>query len=272
MQSFRRLVVLLALAGTGFAAAFAQSAPSSTPDQSQSPDQSSSSQSDQGQGNPDQATPPQKSGGLTPGQLSVQERIRQRREQRRAAAIHETYGHRWDTFMGLGYLRFTPGPSRQRLTWYAWNVDLTRYSNERLGYTFDARGYFGYAYVGLNSSGLTRPEISMYDMLLGPTYRFYVQPKYSVSGRVLAGPAIGNFEGDTGGFKNMCNLAPGNSGCLLYPNGISFGASASIVGEYNVGPNLSFRLAPEYFFTGFGSTTQASRGFTIGGVYRFGKQ
>ncbi|MGH9564297.1 MAG: hypothetical protein ACRD3S_22820, partial [Terracidiphilus sp.] len=107
MQSFRRLVVLLALTCTGLAAAFAQSSPSSvpdqssTPDQSQSPDQSSSSQ----------ASPAQQPGGLTAGQLTVQERIRQRREQRRAAAIHETYGHRWDSFMGLDYLRFKPGPS-----------------------------------------------------------------------------------------------------------------------------------------------------------------
>ncbi len=260
MQSFRRLVVLLALTGTGFAAAFAQSSSSSVPDQNQSPDQSSSSQ----------ASPAQQSGGLTPGQLTVQERIRLRREQRRAAAIHDAYGHRWDTFMGLGYLRFTPGPSDQRLTWYAWNVDLTRYSSERLGYTLDARGYFGHAYVGQEFNPVTRPEISMYDVLFGPTYRFYVQPKYSFSGRVLAGPALGNFEGDTGGLNNLCDHTTGV--CLLYPNGVSFGASASIVGEYNVGPSLSFRLAPEYFFTGFGSTTQASRGFTIGTVYRFGKQ
>lgn len=270
MQLFRRLVVLLALTGTGFAAAFAQSTPSSAPDQSQSPDQSSSSQSGPGQATPDPASPAQQSGGLTPGQLSVQERIRQRREQRRAAAIHEAYGHRWDTFMGLDYLRFKPGPSLQRLTWYAWNVDLTRYSNERLGYTLDARGYFGHAYCGTPGvttyceGNSTRPEISMYNVLVGPTYRFYVQPKYSISGRVLAGWALGNFSGDTGGFP------PTLLG--LYPDGNTFAASASIVGEYNVGPSLSFRLAPEYFFTGFGSTTQASRGFTIGGVYRFGKQ
>lgn len=270
MQLFRRLVVLLALITAGLTAAFSQSSPSSvpnqssTPDQSQSPDQSSSSQ----------ASPAQPSG-LTPGQLSVQERIRQRREQRRAAAIHETYGHRWDTYMGLGYLRFTPGPSQQRLTWYAWNVDLTRYSTERLGYTLDARGYFGRAYVGihdLTQGNNNRPEISMYDVLLGPTYRFYMQPKFSFSGRVVAGPALGNFEGDTNGEKNLCPVSPQTGPCLLYPNGLSFGASASIVGEYNVGPALSFRLAPEYFFTGFGSTMQASRGFTIGGVYRFGKQ
>ena len=46
----------------------------------------------------------------------------------------------------------------------------------------------------------------------------------------------------------------------------------AIIGEYNISPSVGFKLAPEYFFTGFGSTVQASRGFTIGMVYRFGKQ
>lgn len=45
-----------------------------------------------------------------------------------------------------------------------------------------------------------------------------------------------------------------------------------MIGELNISPGLALKLAPEYFFTGFGSTTQASRGFTGGLVYRFGKQ
>jgi len=45
-----------------------------------------------------------------------------------------------------------------------------------------------------------------------------------------------------------------------------------IIGEINMSPSIGFRLAPEYFFTGYGSSTQASRGFTGGIVYRFGKQ
>jgi len=35
---------------------------------------------------------------------------------------------------------------------------------------------------------------------------------------------------------------------------------------------VSFKLAPEYFLTGFGSTLQNSLGFTGGITYRFGKQ
>ncbi len=207
----------------------------------------------------------------------MQERIRQRREQRRTTAIHDAYDHRWETYADMGYLRFVPGPQQQRLTWYSWESGLTRFSSERLGYTLDARGYFGHAYVGLNtlSQGyFTRPEISMYDVLAGPIYRFYVQPKYAISGRVMAGGAYGNFEGDTNGQKNLCYYPSGSTTevCSLYPDAFTFGASVSVIGEWNLTPSVSFKLAPEYFFTGFGSTTQASRGFTAGAIYRFGKQ
>ncbi len=204
-------------------------------------------------------------------------RIRLRREQRRAAAIHDAYDHRFDTYAQLGYLRFTPGPNEQRLTWYAWDTGLTRYYSERMGLNLEARGYFGEAYVGIHEEtqgANTRPRISQYDVMLGPTYRFYLQPKYSISGRAEGGWALGNFTGDTNGEGSLCNNGPDGapSTCLLWPDGNTFAASVAILGEYNISPGIAVRLAPEYFFNGFGSTVQASRGFTIGLVYRFGKQ
>jgi len=256
MQSFRRLALLLAFALPAMPAAFAQSSGSSsssaTPDQSQSGDQTSSSQQS--------ATESQ-------GQLNVQARIRQRREQRRATAIHDAYDHKWETYLHGGYLRFTPGPSLQRTTFYAWETGLTRFSSERLGYTLDGRGYTGIAYVGitpLSQGAFTRPQISMYNVLFGPVYRFYLQPKYSISGRVMGGWAYGNFSGDTNG------ITPTLLG--LYPDASTFAASASVIGEYNLTPSVAFKLAPEYFATGFGSTVQGSFGFTAGILYRFGKQ
>lgn len=263
MVSFRRFALFLALVLPAMPAVMAQSSSSpSNPTQDQNQNQAQNSPPGQAQ------QPPQE----TPAQLSVQERIRLRREQRRAAAIHDAYDHRWETYMDTGYLRFTPGPSAQRLTYYAWETGLTRFSTERLGYTLLGRGYFGTAFVGLNFSNITRPAISQYDLLFGPVYRFYVLPKYSIAGRVMAGAAYGNFEGDTNGEKNLCDVVPGYTGCLLYPSGVSYAASASVIGEYNLSPSIAFKLAPEYFFTGFGSTMQASRGFTAGIVYRFGKQ
>ncbi|MGA3131840.1 MAG: hypothetical protein ABSD59_13625 [Terracidiphilus sp.] len=254
MQSFRRLAFLLAFAIAAVPAAFAQSSSSSTPDPSQSGSQASSSQS----------------AGETQGQATVQARIRQRREQRRTTAIHDAYDHKWESYADMGYLRFTPGPGLQRLTFYSWETGLTQFRSERLGYTLDGRGYIGNAYCGTPgvttycNGNSTRPQISMYNILFGPIYRFYLQPKYSVSGRVMGGWAYGNFSGDLNGFT------PAEVG--LYPTGSTYAASASVIGEYNLTPSVAFKLAPEYFVTGFGSTTQASRGFTAGIVYRFGKQ
>jgi hypothetical protein len=42
--------------------------------------------------------------------------------------------------------------------------------------------------------------------------------------------------------------------------------------EYNLTPNVGLRVAPEFYVTGFGATEQKSLGFTIGLVYRLGKQ
>ena len=196
--------------------------------------------------------------------MSVQARIKARREQRRAAAIHDVYDHLYEIYVGAGYLRFTPGATLERVNEYDWNVGFTRYFNERLGATIDGRGYYGTPFIEPNLSGITKPAISQYAALGGPTYRFYLQPRYSISGRVLAGYARGNFTGDTNGF--------GSAVLGLYPDASTFAASASIIAEYNVSPNIGIRVAPEYYLTGFGSTEQNSLGYNIGIVCRFGKQ
>jgi len=264
MVSFRRFAILLALSLPAMLAVQAQSSSSSSSNptpSSATPDQNQTLAQNQPSGEAAQAS------AETQGQISVQERIRQRRAQRRSTAIHDAYDHKWESYMDTGYLRFKPGPSLQRLTDYAWETGLTRFSNERLGFTLDGRGYFGTAFVGVNpySQGrFTRPAISQYDVIGGPVYRFYLQPKFSIAGRALGGWAHGNFSGDTNG------IPPADLG--LYPTADAFAASVSVIGELNVSPNIALKLAPEYFFTGFGSTVQASRGFTGGLVYRWGKQ
>lgn len=254
MYSFRRLVFLLTLASVALPVAQAQSSSSNPPapaaqDQSQQP-----------------AQPTQQ-------QLSVQARIRLRREQRRATAIHDVYDHLYEAYVGMGYLRFSPGAYLQRTAFYAWNTGLTRYYSERFGVNFDARGSYGIAYTGLQqtSTGVpitnadnTRPKISMYNLMIGPTYRFYLQPKYSISGRVLGGMALGSFSGDTNG--------EGSTTFGIWPDGTTFSLDGSIIGQYNISPSVSIRLTGEDLATGFGSTLQNSFGFTSGVTYRFGKQ
>ncbi|WP_263353938.1 hypothetical protein [Acidicapsa acidisoli] len=203
----------------------------------------------------------------TTGPLTVQARLKARREQRRAAAIHDVYSHLYEAYVGTGYLRFTPGTALQRVNEYSWNVGVTRYYSERFGVTVDGRGTYGSAYIGPNAASDTavyKPAISEYTAMAGPTYRFLLEPRYSVAGRILVGGAFGNFSGDTGSFT------PAELG--LYPNGAGLALSASVPVEYNVSPGVGLRIAPEYLLTNFGSTTQNNLGFTGGIVVRWGKQ
>jgi hypothetical protein len=248
MSSFRRLALLLALSLLAAHVLLAQSSSSSS-------DPATAPQEGQAQ---------QPAASQNPGAVSVQGRLRARREQRRAQAIRDVYLHLYEVYGGMGYLRFSPGPNLQRTTYYAWNTGVTRYFNERLGVTVDGRGYYGTAYVGLNFSSITRPAISTYTVMGGPTYRFYLQPKYSLSGRVMGGYAKGNFSGDTNGF--------GATALGLWPDGGTYAVNGGILGEYNLTPAIGMRLTGEYLGTGFGSTMQNGFGFTGGIVYRFGKQ
>jgi hypothetical protein len=216
---------------------------------------------------PDAPVPAAAPAPRTSSPTTVQARIKARREQRRAAAIHEVYSHLYEVYAGASYLRFTPGDSLQRLNEYGWDVGVTRYFSERLGVTVDGRGTYGKAYLNptqAQGTGVYKPEISQYSAMIGPTYRFYIQPKYSISGRIMGGAGYGNFSGDLGSFTP--------AGFGLYSNGSSAAVSASVPFEYNVSPGLGLRLAPEYVLTTYGSTIQNNLGFTVGFVVRWGKQ
>ncbi|WP_109487932.1 hypothetical protein [Occallatibacter savannae] len=254
MFSFRRAVATLAFISlVSGVAAFGQDSSTSQPTQEQTP----APQAPAAQGE-----------GQKPGPVSVQGRIRARREARRVQAIRDTYSQRYELFIGSGYQRFKPGPALQNATMYAFDLGLTRWYNDRLGITIDGRGNYGTAFVGLNFSSITRPAISTYDFMAGPVYRFKLRPKYSIAGRVLGGAGMGNFEADTNGFGRIC---PPGQQCRLYPDSTTYAFSAAIIGEANLTPSISLRLAPEAMGTGFGSF-QRNLGATFGLVYRFGKQ
>jgi len=257
MFSFRRSFLTLAFAASAF---FACQNPALLAQASSSSQQPAA---------PDAAsTPPAaQAPASNRGQLTVAARIKARREARRAAAIKEIYTHLYDVNIGMGYLRFTPGNTLQRVNEYSWDFGATRYYTERFGVSVDARGTYGSAFIGPNAASNTavyKPAISQYIGLIGPTYRFLLNPKYSISGKIQAGAGYGNFSGDTGPFK------PTSLG--LYPDGATVAISASIPIEYNISPALGFRVAPHYLFTDFGSTTQNSLGYTLGVVVRWGKQ
>jgi len=248
MFSFRRSVAVLAflsLVSSGISV-FAQESTSNQPAQNQSqPQAPAATQSQQ-------------------GQTSVQARIHARREARRAQAIHDTYSHPYEIFIGSNYQRFAPGETLQHATMYSWDAAVTRYWSEKLGLTFDGRGNYGTAFVGLNEFSLTRPAISYYEALVGPVYRVRLRPRYSVAVRGEGGMAISNFSGDTNGI--------GTANLGLYPDQTTGAFGGAIIGEWNLTPSMSLRLAPEYMATVFGGNVQNNFGATYGLVYRFGRQ
>jgi hypothetical protein len=247
MFSFRTVVLPLALGLATLASAQAPTSGSSTSSSS------SQTQADQNQ----------------PATNSVQARIRERKEKRRATAMHDAYSHLYDASLGLGYERFILSNGLQRVTEYAWDVAFTRYYSDRFGVMLDARGNDGTAFIEPSQNpqnNVFHPKIEQYTGMIGPSYRFYRTPRISVAGRVLAGVSYGKFSGDFAG-NQIASTASG-----LYPDGATYAINAAVVGEYSLTPDIAIRLAPEYTATGFGSSIQNNRGFTAGLVYRFGKQ
>jgi hypothetical protein len=182
--------------------------------------------------------------------------------------IQETYTHRWEVGGGGGYLRFRSGEYTQRNSEITFWVDTTYYLNEKLGITGELRGAYGNAKTLQGNQFATlvgNPQISEYPFMAGPTYRFLLHQKYSVSGFALGGTAIGKFDGASHnipasqlGFWPSTNAAP------------AFSVGANL--DLNLYPNLAFRIAPSYLGTTFGSSLQNNLGFEMGLVYRFGRQ
>ncbi len=261
MFVFRRVALLLTLCLASASVLLAQDSSSNSPLDQEIAREVAEFQAPQ---NPPQGQAQQPAPTPNPGSVSVQARIKARREQRRAQAIRDAYSHLYEAYVGMGYLRFTPGPNLQRVTYYSWDAEFTRFYGERFGVTVGGRGYYGSPFVGLNFTSITRPAVSTYAVMGGPVYRFLLLPKYSISARAMGGWALGEFSGDTNGF--------GGKALGMWADGNTYAVSGGLIGEYNVSPGFSLRMAGEYVGTGFGSTLQNNFGFTGGFVYRFGKQ
>jgi hypothetical protein len=217
-----------------------------------------------------EGVPQANTGQQSTGAASVQARVRERRLKRREAALHDTYDNSYDFTFGSGFMRVKPGPGAsgsgglQNLNEYLWDVSVSRYFSRKTSFVLDARGNYGTAYLGNNQYDVVKPAISQYMVMCGPSYRFVLQPRWSVSGRVMGGWAYGNFLSDAGGYT------AGELG--LYPDGSAFAVSAGLPVEVNLTPTLALRATPEYVLTSFGSSMQNNVGITAGIVVRFGKK
>jgi hypothetical protein len=207
------------------------------------------------------STTPQQTLETQRGLASRRALTRQRRE---AQAITDTYTHRWEVYTGGSYMRFRPGPHLHNSGTGSWTLGFTRYFTPRFGITADARGYYG------GTSGITNPyntyneSYSVFPFTIGPQYRFYGSPKFSVSSSLQGGIIYGYFDADTNGHS------PQSVG--LYPASVVAAGIFSINVDYNLSPGLAVRVAPHVLFNGFGSQYNHNQGLLVGLVYRWGRQ
>jgi hypothetical protein len=228
----------------------------------------------------------------------AQERVRARRAARTAAAVKDTYSHKYEIYFGYTYLRMRPGHFLQHGNENGWNAGLTRFFTPKFGVSADLRGYYKNVYVGDvryfipegidpltgkpivgTIEGISQPFISNYSAMVGPQYWVRQRKNYAVGFQVLAGVTHNLFDA----------TSDGQPGYLvgLYDNGTRFTAAAVMPVDINLGPGLAFRIAPDYNLTTWkyrydtvtntvnqfsGTDLQHNLGFMVGLNYRFGRQ
>jgi hypothetical protein len=206
------------------------------------------------------------------GSASAQSTRRPRRESnqsrkaRIARTIAETYGHKFETAGGGGYERFRSGQYQRQDNQVTFWVSTMYALNPKLGIAGEVRGAYGAAKIGnelpSGNSLNFNPQISEYNFMAGPSYRFIRQQHYSLSGFAEAGVGLGKFAGDSKG------LSAADIGVWTGTFAPSFAAGLHF--DYNLSTSFAVRVTPTYLGTTYGNGLQNSKGLNLGFVYRFG--
>jgi hypothetical protein len=197
------------------------------------------------------------------------------RQRKIAATIEDTYTHRFDAFVGGGFMTFRPGQAiagsgtppvgvLKSNDEGVWAAHTTYFFSPKLGATGAVQGQYGEADTGNNGYGVLRPNISQYSFMAGPEFRFYAKENTAVSVHALAGVTYGIFDGDDKA------IPPPDLG--LWSDGIKAAGAIGFNIDHNIYSNLAIRLQPTGTINTFGGRQQYSYGFNAGVVYRFGRQ
>ena len=189
------------------------------------------------------------------------------RKARIARTIAETYGHRYEVAGGGGYERYRSGQYLQQSNEVTFWASTVYALNPRLGVLGEVRGGYGKAKIGnLLPSGNVlnyNPQISEYNFMAGPSYRLVAREKFGLNAFAEGGVTLGKFAGDSKG------LTAAQIG--VWPGDYAAAFSAGLNFDYNLFPNVAFRVTPTYLGSTFGGTVQNSKGLNVGVVYRFGR-
>jgi hypothetical protein len=201
------------------------------------------------------------------------------RKSRIERTIAETYSHRFEVAGGGGYLRFRSGSALQKNNEVTFFMTGTYFLNPKLGIIADVRGGYGNAKIGNPVTPTSpnlgyNPKISEYPLMGGVAYRLYAKEKFAATVTAEGGAALGKFDGDAKGFQSKDIGVWQSTTKPVFSIGLNL--------DYNLYPNLAFRVSPTYVGTFFRmdpadtlhgppGTIQNNFGFNAGLVYRFGK-
>jgi hypothetical protein len=204
------------------------------------------------------------------------------RQARIQRTIEDTYSHRWEVFGGGGMLRFRNGETLKDSNQVTWATSVNYFLNTKLYVTGHASGAFGYANIINSPYNIPKAQINEYFFMGGAGYRFYGTEKVAVSADATGGTAWGIF---SGGAKGHAGTDLG-----IWQDGIRPAFSVGVNLDYNIYPNLAFRITPTYVGTTFNSVTNVTNpltgvivssttssafqnnvGFNAGILYRFGR-
>jgi hypothetical protein len=178
------------------------------------------------------------------------------------------YAERWDFYGGAQYSHFNPSPGRgvEAINLLGWNGDATLWMGSLFGIEGTARGLYGNLVVPANSEGIpANPPMTEHLFLFGPNFRILRHRNYTFGMHSLIGAAYGVFDS---GFP--AGTKPQDVGIYNDKLAVGFAIGPSV--DYNLTPNFSVRLIPDWQPTHYGFTWQKEFAGSVGIVYKFGSR
>lgn len=176
------------------------------------------------------------------------------------------YAQRWDFFGGAQYAHFNPSPESgvHAINLLGWQASATVWMRTRFGIEANARGEYGTMDIPVNAYGVapTAP-MSEHLILFGPDYRMMMHPHFDLSMHALIGAAYGSF---SDGFPH--GVVPQDVG--IYNDKLALGLAVGPSVDYNLTPQISVRLIPEWQPTHYGFPWQNEFAGSVGIVYKIG--
>lgn len=188
------------------------------------------------------------------------------RQARIQRTIEDTYSHTWEIVGGGGFLRWTSGQYTQKNNEISWLAGANYYLTPKLAVVGNAQGSFGHAHpIRFNPSNVVipDPQINEYFFTGGVNYRFYAKERVALSAQGTGGIAWGVFSSGSPFSYSSEQIG-------LWQDGSRPAFTFAVNADYNIYPNLGFRISPTYVGTTFGGQVQNNVGFNAGVVYRFG--